>query len=62
MVGREVTDTAKLPEGMSVWEIPSAECAVFFPRGHIGNVVQMYAKITDWFKTSEYEAQDQVIF
>jgi len=59
LVGIEVTDTIELPEGMSLWEIPPAECVVFFPRGHIGNVVQTYAKIKDWFKTSEYEAHDE---
>ncbi len=59
MVGIEVTDIIEVPVGMSLWEIPPAECVVFFPRGHIGNVVQTYTKIKDWFKTSEYEAHDE---
>lgn len=54
MVGIAVPDAKKLPEGMALWEIPPAECVAFFPRGHIGNVVQTYAKIKDWFKTNEY--------
>jgi len=59
LVGVEVESIKELPEGVSVWEIYPAECVVFFPRGHIGNVVQSYGKIREWFKTSEYEPRDE---
>jgi predicted transcriptional regulator YdeE len=59
MVGIEVKEAQVLPEGVSLWEIPSSECAVFSPRGHIGNVVQMYKHIRVWFQTSEYEPRDE---
>lgn len=59
MVGIEVKDAQALPEGVSLREIPSSECVVFFPRGHIGNVVQMYKHIREWFQTSEYEPRDE---
>ena len=59
LVGVEVKDIEKIPEGLSLWKIYPAECVVFFPHGHIGKVVQTYKEMKDWFETSEYEPVDE---
>lgn len=59
LVGIEVKDVEELPEGLSLWEIYPAECAVFSPHGHIGKVVQTYEKMREWSETSEYELVDE---
>lgn len=59
LVGVEVKDVEELPEGLSLWKIYPAECAVFSPHGHIGKVVQTYEKMREWSETSEYELVDE---
>lgn len=59
LVGVEVEDIKELSEELSVWEIYPAECMVFYPQGHIGQIIQIYDKMRKWFKTSEYEPVDE---
>lgn len=56
LVGVEVGEAAQVPEGIDVWHIHEAECAVFTPQGDMGRIVHSYARIAEWFKGSSRKA------
>ncbi len=49
MTGVEVASDCPVPAGFEAWELYPAQCAVFSPRGDIGQIVGSYRQIHAWF-------------
>lgn len=60
MIGYEVKDFSKIPDGMGSLIIPAGKYAVFTAKGKIPEKIQEVWKYiySDWFKSSGYERAD----
>jgi predicted transcriptional regulator YdeE len=49
LVGTQVHSTDQ-GEGIEVWELPAAPCAVFRPTGDMGKITRSFGDIRSWFE------------